>query len=96
MTKIISLPKRIGEQLGRRSEAADLREEILRLEYPVQLDFSGVKVISFSFADEFFGQLTKQFGPDIFKSKIVLKNIRPEHLSLVNAAVSRNKSSEVA
>jgi hypothetical protein len=87
--KIISLPKKIGEQLGHRNEAAELREEILRLEHPVQLDFSGVKVISYSFAEEFFGHLTKTFGPDIFDKKISLKNLRPEHRSIIQAAVRR-------
>jgi len=96
MTRIISLPKKIGEQLGRRADAATLREEVLRFEQPIQLDFSGVKVISFSFAEEFFGQLARQCGPDIFNSRIVLKNIRPDHLSLVQAAVDRHKYGKAA
>ena len=94
--KIISLSKKIGENLGHRSNAAEFREEILRLNEPVQLDFSGVKIVSYSFADEFFGRLANEFGKDVFRTRIIVKNLRPESQSVMRAAIENRTKNNVA
>lgn len=95
--KIISLSRKIGASLARRSHASEIRSEVLRFEKPVQLDFSGVTLISYSFAEEFFGRLAEEFGPDIFKTRILIKNVRPENQAVINAAINkRSKTPLVA
>lgn len=86
--KIISLSKKIGEKLGCRNNAAQFRDEIIKLNQPVQLDFSGVKVISYSFAIEFFGQLARHYGPEVFHTRVILKNLKPDGHAIVKTIIS--------
>ncbi|OFZ82721.1 MAG: hypothetical protein A2583_05090 [Bdellovibrionales bacterium RIFOXYD1_FULL_53_11] len=94
--KIISLSKKFGSTLGQRSRAAELREEVMNLDHPLQLDFSGVKIISYTFAEEFFGKLACQFGESIFKQRILVKNVRPESQSVIHAAIRCQPKNDVA
>jgi hypothetical protein len=87
--KIISVSRRVGDTLGPRAIAAELRDEIISLNQSVQLDFSGVKIISYSFADEFFGKVTEQFGPDVFKTRIILRNVRLDNQPVIQNAMKR-------
>ncbi len=89
--KIISLSKKFGATVGHRTDAAELREEVLVGDQPVQLDFSGVKVISYSFAEEFFGKLVENHGPEILGTRIILKNIRPESQSMMTAVIQKHE-----
>ena len=88
--RIVSLSKKVGEQLGQRSCAADLRAEIVALEHPIQLDFSGVKLISYSFAVEFFGKLVDLYGDEVFHDRVILKNLRPEGQALVQTVLKNH------
>ncbi len=52
------------------------------------LDFSGVSVISSSFADEVFGMLFVELGPMKFMTSIAFQNASPTVVGLIDRAIS--------
>jgi hypothetical protein len=72
--------KNIGKQLGTRIAGASVREEIVHAinnNEKVVFDFSGVDVVSNSFADECFAKLTLFFSFDTIKSNTTFQNADP-------------------
>ncbi len=53
----------------------------------VEIDFSGINIITSSFADEVFGRLFNEIGPISFMSRINLSNAGPSILGLINRAI---------
>jgi hypothetical protein len=56
---------------------------------PGHVDFSGVPVISSSFADEAFGKLFLQLGPMQFMQRVRLVNTIDTVESLINRAIEQ-------
>jgi len=54
----------------------------------IVIDFSGVSVISSSFADEVFGMLFVELGPMTFMRKIVFQNVSPTVNGLIDRAIT--------
>ncbi len=87
--KIVLLSKRIGTTLTGRDSALKLKNEMLALDHPVQLDFSGVKTMSYPFAETFFGRLANDHGPEIFASRIRIKNMQPRCRAMVDLILKK-------
>jgi anti-sigma regulatory factor (Ser/Thr protein kinase) len=80
------------EGVGSRPAGAFIREKcqhLLRQEpgKPIVLDWSGVPVVSSSFADEALGKLFAELGPIVFGARIKHKAMEPVNMTLVNTAI---------
>ena len=62
-------------------------ENLLREQRSLILDFSGVGVISSSFADEVFGRLFVDMGPRAFMTRIVMRHVDPTVEGLIDRAI---------
>ncbi len=84
--------------LGSRRGGTRVRQELRNLlqgHEQVVVDFSDVRVISSSFADEVFGRLFVDLGPRAFMSRLVLRNVDPTIDGLIDRAiVQRTRLSE--
>lgn len=81
----------ISDVVGSRAKSNTLRNLCLNMlsegvDY-IQFDFDNFDIVSSSFADEVFGKLREELDED-FKSKIFIKNAKPEIEDLINAAIS--------
>jgi len=73
-----------GERI--RNEIVNLRNETCS---PVELDFTGVSVVSSSFADELIGKLVAEYGFFGFNQGFRLKGMNSTVQSIVNRSVSQ-------
>ncbi|MGK5086159.1 STAS-like domain-containing protein [Bdellovibrionota bacterium FG-2] len=89
--RIISLSKRIGQRLMSRHIAAELRNELVQNNEPVQLDFSGIKWLSHTFADELIGTLHRNYGEEIFNSRFRLRNVSLEIRGVISASIQKSQ-----
>ena len=55
----------------------------------IQIDFSGISVVSSSFADEVFGKLFMELGPMRFMQAIRLINVTPTVQALIDRAITQ-------
>lgn len=79
-----------GSHLSSRSLGKEVREEIkvlLSESIPVVIDFTGVHVVSHSFADEAFGFFLKEMNIDEFKTKIKFINASKDIGAMVTYAL---------
>ena len=80
-----------GSSFGTRAFAENLRstvrEEINNNE-KVVFDFTGVRVVSNSFADELFGKLIKEIGFDVFKDKTTFEGASEEVINVLLKAIN--------
>ncbi len=77
----INLASDFGDLLKTRFEGDLLRvqiERFLAIEQEIRVDFSGVAGISHSFADECFGTLFSEHGPDLFRTRLHLSGLNDE------------------
>lgn len=78
---------------GTRKAAEKFRNLILNLvvtdQKKVVLDFSGVNIVSSSYADELIGKIISQYGFMFFVSKIEIKNLSSFNVSVVNRSVGQ-------
>jgi hypothetical protein len=58
-------------------------------EIPIVVDWSGIPIISSSFADEFIGKLFLELGPIAFSSKIRNIGMEPIIHGLLDKAISQ-------
>ena len=85
---------------GSRRAGRQLRTKCLNLlnadaAKPMLLDWSGIPLVSSSFADEVFGRLFVELGPRAFMSRIILRNVAPTIDGLIDRAiVQRTRLSE--
>ncbi len=86
--KTIFLSKKIGPNLSTRRAAASLREELVSSSEPVVIDFSGVELISHSFADELFGKLAEKFGLSVFRDRFHLAKLNDNDRMMLRTVVS--------
>lgn len=86
--KTIFLSKSIGPNLSTRKTAAIVRQELAASSEPVIVDFSGVQLMSHSFADELFGKLAEQFGLDVFRERFRLVNLTEQDRMMLRAVVT--------
>lgn len=66
----ISIAEKFGTDISSRRCGAALREQLDALSGECVLDFTGVRTISSSFADEVFGVLFLSHGEQWFRSRI--------------------------
>ncbi len=59
---------------------------------PIEIDFSGIPLVSSSFADEVFGKLFVKLGPLQFMQRIRFKNVEQTVRMLVDRAISQRVS----
>ncbi|MEJ7835865.1 DUF4325 domain-containing protein [Xanthomonas oryzae pv. oryzae] len=59
---------------------------------PIEIDFSGVPLVSSSFADEVFGKLFVKLGPLEFMQRIRFKNVENTVRMLIDKAISQRVS----
>ena len=84
-----------------RGQGEQVREQIVMLERQVDpaqrviIDFSGVIVMTPSFADECFGKLAERLGDANFRERITLRNANQTVRTLVNG-VLRGRLSRAA
>ena len=62
-------------------------DNLLRERRTIVLDFSGVGVISSSFADEVFGRLFVEMGPRAFMTRIEMRHVDPTVEGLIDRAI---------
>ena len=74
-----------SRQGGRRIRG--MLENLLRERRIIVLDFSGVGVISSSFADEVFGRLFVDMGPRAFMTRIEMRHVDPTVGGLIDRAI---------
>ncbi len=87
--RIISLSKKIGQRLMSRHIAAELRNELVQINEPVQLDFSGIKWLSHTFADELLGILHQELGAEVFNSRIRMRNVSLEIRGVITLTLEK-------
>ena len=56
-------------------------------DYPINVDFDGVSIVSSSFADEFLGKLFVRIGALRFMNAIRLRGVCPTVRSVVDQAI---------
>lgn len=81
-----------GENLGTRQLGAQVREDLLRVinnNDKVRLDFSGVNVVSNSFADECIAKLLLVMSLEKLKSKTTFTGLNPFAQKNIAMALSR-------
>jgi len=84
---MISLSEKIGRNLASRKRAAEFRAWLILQPVPLQLDLSGVELLSHSFADELFGKIAEEFGSDFFRSKVMLVGMKNGDRDLIRSVV---------
>ncbi len=85
-----SLHREALRDVGSRSGGIRIRntiENLLRNRHSIAIDFSGVGVISSSFADEVFGRLFVKMGPRAFMTRIEMRNVDPTVEGLIDRAI---------
>lgn len=94
---VFSVKDELERELGSRSggrRARQIIENLLREDHEVVLDFSGISVISSSFADEVLGRLFVQMGPRAFMSRIQIRNANPTIEGLIDRAILQRTRAE--
>lgn len=78
---------------GTRKSGERIRKEVINLMHesglPVDVDFSGVGIVSSSFADEFIGKLFLYMGPLKFNQFIRMTNMNESVEAIVNKAMKQ-------
>lgn len=64
-------------------------ENLLKGSETITVDFSGVEVISSSFADEVFGRLFVSLGPRTFTKRVILTNANEDIDGLIDLAIDQ-------
>lgn len=87
----IRIVDRLGSSLSSLDHAASLREELLAaktsLRNAVELDFSGVRRMSYPFALELFGRLTTQLGYRAFRRRVRITHMSPSNRIVLAVAL---------
>jgi anti-sigma regulatory factor (Ser/Thr protein kinase) len=99
LTSIVFVVKRDSASLGSREAGAGFRTKIenlmgMRPQDPVVLDFSGVTIMSSSFADEVVGKLFRAMGPLAFMARVRLQGLTPTVRGLLDRAITQRAGSE--
>ena len=79
---------------GSRENGERVREEIiekLKEKNGITLDFTGISLITQSFADEIIGILTRMYGIEFIKKNIRINNANSEIKSMLNYVVKYSK-----
>ena len=98
--KVIMM-KEFGPVLGTRVSGRSAYSKIMKatdsLNVPAIFDFSGVKTITSSYADEVFGRIALTIGIDAMKRCTSFRNIDRFWAKIIRDAInSRNKERETA
>lgn len=83
-----------GTSLNSRHLGATIRasaEAVMAQEQEVTIDFSGIMMVSHSFADELLGKLIVQLGATAFQERVHLHNVDPE-IAPILRFVFRNRT----
>lgn len=88
----ILISTQVGTDISSRTRAARVREEIVREivngAESVTLDFTGVRTVSESFADELLAILAAEFGDEWFRTHIQVVNLSPFHRKTILDAIA--------
>ena len=87
---VFSMKEEAQRDFGSRQGGIRIRnmiENLMRDQYAIIIDFSGVGVISSSFADEVFGRLFVQMGPRAFMARIEMRNVDATVGGLIDRAI---------
>ena len=88
----------IGTDLSSRASAVQARNEITRLisagQHPVSLDFSNVRTVTHSFADELFAILVMDFGKAWFRQSLKIENMSSSIRETVLESISLRLNSQ--
>lgn len=83
-----------ASSFGSRIAGAPVRNKLTNLvrmcpQQKIQVDFSGVPLVSSSFADEMLGKLFAELGPLTFMQRFELRNVEPTVKQLVDKAIAQ-------
>ena len=74
---------------GTRKAAEKLRTLVLNIKKKVVLDFTGVNLISSSYADELIGKIISQYGFSFFISHFSMTNLSSTNAFILNRSVQQ-------
>ena len=83
--------------LGSREGGRKVRrtiENLLQDGGRIDVDFSGVSVISSSFADEVFGRLFVKLGPVAFMNRVRITHVDPTVRGLIDTAIQKRVTAD--
>lgn len=85
----------VGSRFSGRSTRTKI-ENLMAMypDYPINVDFDGVSIVSSSFADEFLGKLFVRIGALRFMSAIRLRGVSPTVRSVVDRAILQRAQHE--
>lgn len=102
-TQTFLLRERLGTDISNRYQAAILRQEVATTidahgaDSTIEFDFSGVRSMSDSLADELFAVLVEERSEDWFRQHIRVRNLTPLlRKTLLEAIQSRLHATETA
>lgn len=87
---IFAMAEHAGRDLGSRQGGIRVRgmiENLMAGSDVIVIDFSGIGVVSSSFADEVFGRLFVKMGPGAFMRRIEMRNANPIVDGLIDRAI---------
>ena len=87
---VFSMKDEAQGKTGSRSGGRHVRktiENLMNETGKIAIDFSGVGIVSSSFADEVFGRLFVQLGPRAFMTRIEMRNVGPVIEGLIDRAI---------
>lgn len=92
MNTSILIASQVGTDISSRSRAARLRAEVVREiangTETVTLDFTDVRTVSESFADELFAVLVADYGDEWFRRHIIVTNLTTFQRKTILTAVA--------
>jgi hypothetical protein len=88
--RIISVSSKVGQQRGARAQALALCADLVDQDNPVQLDFTGVHVISYTFAKELSAHLRSIYGEDRVRAQVVFRNLKPGVRRMIETAFEQD------
>ena len=102
-TQSFVIRDRLGTDISNRYQAAILRQEVVTaidahgIDSTIEFDFTGVRSMSDSLADELFAVLIEERGEDWFRQHIRVQNLLPLlRKTLLQAIQSRLQGLETA
>lgn len=88
--KIFVLSSYLSPDLASKVQAAKLREEVEKHGNPIVLDFAGVRVMSFTFAEELFGRLVRDYGVSCLRTRFRVRNMSPRVRGILNGVLEHS------
>jgi len=94
--QVLDIAETLGDYLSSRVVASQLRKRIVESGHHVTLDFSNVKSVSDSFADEFFAVLVEKRGFNWFSTNIKVSGLSEYDRETILRAIALRCNVEAA